>query len=299
MKCCRKCNQTKPLKDFHKHKGFRDGHDSVCKVCKSLYHKKTYRPTGRPVGRQKGEFTGPKLSSEEIVVRARKVHGTKYDYSKLVYESPSKKVTIICPIHGEFLQRVADHLRGSGCRHCAYEVRKCPHKLTTKEFIKRANKVHNSRYDYSKVEYLGDAEKVTIICPIHGEFNQAPGMHVRGKQGCPKCNSSRGEKEVAKVLSTFRIAYSTQKQFPDCQFKRLLSFDFYLPDSNTVIEFDGVQHYQPIRFRGMSAKRAQETFELTQKKDRIKDEYCKLHSIRLIRIPYYIQDLESFLKERL
>ena len=57
---------------------------------------------------------------------------------------------------------------------------------TTEDFIERANKVHNGKYDYSKVEYNGVEHHVEIICPIHGAFNQTPHSHLKG-HGCPKC----------------------------------------------------------------------------------------------------------------
>lgn len=64
-------------------------------------------------------------------------------------------------------------------------------KLTQEEFIERANKVHNGKYDYSKVEYINNATKVCIICPIHGEFWQTPARHTCAKQGCQRCYDDR------------------------------------------------------------------------------------------------------------
>jgi hypothetical protein len=60
-------------------------------------------------------------------------------------------------------------------------------KKTLLEFIKEANKVHNSKYDYSKVDYINNKKEVCIICPIHGEFYQSPISHLKGN-GCQKCN---------------------------------------------------------------------------------------------------------------
>ena len=129
-----------------------------------------------------------KLTTEEFIERARKVHGDKYNYSKVEYQNNNTKVMIICPEHGEFKQRSSDHLRGVGCPNCAGNNRK-----TTKEFLERARKVHGDKYNYSKVEYDNMKNKVTIICPEHGEFKQYAGSHL-GKQGCPECakNITRG-----------------------------------------------------------------------------------------------------------
>lgn len=73
------------------------------------------------------------------------------------------------------------------------------HKKTTEEFIRESNKIHSNKYDYSKTEYIGAHKKVCIICPIHGEFQQEPNMHIRG-HGCPECGKEK--KRLNKILTT-------------------------------------------------------------------------------------------------
>lgn len=128
-----------------------------------------------------------KLTTEEFIRRAKKVHGDKYDYSKTIYVDWDTPVTITCPIHGDFKQKVGNHLYGKGCKQCG--VKKCSTKrlLNTDEFIKKAKEIHGDKYDYSKVEYVNTQTKVCIICPEHGEFWQKPNKHLSAKQGCPKC----------------------------------------------------------------------------------------------------------------
>ena len=123
-----------------------------------------------------------KSNTEEFIKKAKKVHGNKYDYSKVNYVGNKIEVTIICPKHGEFKQKPNDHLNGFGCSKCSGHA-----KSNTEEFIKKAKKVHGNKYDYSKVNYINNHTNVTIICPEHGEFEQTPKGHLRG-QGCPKCN---------------------------------------------------------------------------------------------------------------
>lgn len=123
-----------------------------------------------------------KLTTEEFIERARKVHGNKYDYSKVNYVNAKTKVCIICPIHGEFWQTPDLHLQGHGCSLCSGKIQ-----LSENEFIRRANLVHNNKYDYSKVNYINYHTKICIICPIHGEFWQEPANHLCGK-GCRKCS---------------------------------------------------------------------------------------------------------------
>jgi len=121
-------------------------------------------------------------SLNQFITEAKEVHGDKYDYSKTKYEVNRKNVTIICPIHGEFEQTPSNHLRGKGCKYCGGTT-----KMDTKLFIIKAKKVHGDKYDYSKTKYEISRKNVTIICPIHGEFEQAPNNHLSKGYGCPKC----------------------------------------------------------------------------------------------------------------
>ena len=165
-------------------------------------------------------------------------------------------------------------------------------KLTTKEFIKKAQEVHGDRYDYSKVEYASMFSKVTIICPKHGAFLQVPSVHLSGV-GCPVCNESQGEKAVCKFFDKHNIVYEMQKAFPDCKYKNVLPFDFFLPQSNICIEFQGRQHYKVVEAWG-----GQEGFEYRQHLGNIKRQYCKDNGIRLIEIRYD-EDVEEVLDKSL
>ena len=130
-----------------------------------------------------------KKTKEEFIKEARKVHGDKYDYSKIEYVNNSTKVKIICRKHGEFWQTPSNHLNGKGCQKCGGS-----YVPTTEEWIASANKVHNGKYNYSKVEYIDSNTKVCIICPEHGEFWQEAKSHLSGR-GCKKCaNEATGER---------------------------------------------------------------------------------------------------------
>ena len=126
-----------------------------------------------------------KKTTIEFIEEAKNVHGDKYDYSKVEYINKNTKVCIICPEHGKFWQRPSDHLQGAGCYKCGRKNCKGK-KVTTKDFIENAVKLHGNKYDYSKSEYIDSKTKICIICPEHGEFWQLPTAHLQG-QGCPKC----------------------------------------------------------------------------------------------------------------
>jgi len=224
------------------------------------------------------EVTSKKLKKTliQFIEEANKIHDNKYDYSKVDYINNKTKIEIICLIHGSFLQRPDDHLNKNGCNKC-----RITYKLTNNTFIEKANKVHNNKYDYSKVNYINSQTKIEIICPIHSSFFQAPFSHLLN-HGCPICNSSKGELQIKSYLDGNNINYVRQKTFNKCKHKRPLPFDFYLSEYNTVIEYDGRQHFKAIDFFG-----GEKEFEIRKKRDNIKTNYCLNNNINLIRVPYW------------
>ncbi len=129
------------------------------------------------------------MNTEEFIKRAKKVHGDKYDYSKVKYTGTFNKVCIICPEHGEFWQTPNGHLSGSECIKCSYKKRGEKKNDGVNGFIEKARKIHGDKYDYSKVEYIDSRTKVCIICPEHSEFWMSPSKHLQG-QNCPKCSKN-------------------------------------------------------------------------------------------------------------
>ena len=224
-----------------------------------------------------------KLTKKDFIKKSREIHGNKYDYSLVEYKNNHTKVKIICPKHGFFEQIPYSHLNGFSCKKCSgFNI------LTTKDFIKKAIEVHGNKYDYSLVEYENSKRKVKIVCPIHGVFEQNTTHHLRGV-GCPICNSSKGEIEIMKLLISYSIKYEKQKTYHNCKNIKLLPFDFYLPEYNMCIEYDGRQHYESIKYFG-GEKRLKKQKQI----DSIKNEYCKNNNIRLIRIKYD-EDIEKVL----
>lgn len=136
------------------------------------------------------------FNKEWFLKRANEVHGEKYDYSKVNYININTKVSIICPIHGEFEQKPNYHINNkAGCPKCGRV--KCSGRYDTEEFIVKANKVHGYKYDYSATKYVIGNTKVKIICPVHGEFEQIARDHINSKAGCPKCASEENAKKLS------------------------------------------------------------------------------------------------------
>ena len=130
---------------------------------------------------------GIKLTKKEWIINSNKIHNNFYDYSKVEYNGSQKKVIIICPEHGEFEQRADGHMQGRGCKKCGIKKQIKSSLKSQEQFIKDCEKKHNNFYDYSKIKYKGVQEKIIIICPEHGEFEQLANAHLQGS-GCPKCS---------------------------------------------------------------------------------------------------------------
>jgi hypothetical protein len=132
-----------------------------------------------------------KSNTEEFIVKASKVHGNKYDYSKSIYTRSRFKLTITCPIHGDFEQNANSHLMGNGCMSCGRLRTAEAQTSFTEDFILKANDVHDGKYLYDKVNYISAIDKVDIYCNTHKEyFSQSPNNHLSG-QGCRKCGNDR------------------------------------------------------------------------------------------------------------
>lgn len=221
--------------------------------------------------------------TESFIKEASIIHNNKYDYSQVEYVDSKTPVTIICPIHGPFQQAPSNHLAGHGCSKCAVEVVAKTITKSQEQFILDAIKVHGNRYDYSNVQYINSTTKVCIICPEHGEFWQTPTHHLSGN-GCPKCNSSKGELFIENYLKNYNINFINQYSIDipiSINSSGKAYIDFYLPDFNLFIEYNGEQHYKPIsRFGGILK------FEQQSKRDSFVRDYIQSLGKTLIEIPY-------------
>lgn len=122
---------------------------------------------------------------EEVSIK----HNNFYGYSKVIYKGCFEKIIIICPLHGEFLQKPSEHLFGKGCTKCGnISTTNNTLNLAKNSFIDKAIKIHGNKYNYSKVNYVNAKSHVIIVCPDHGEFKQVPNYHLSGN-GCSICYS--------------------------------------------------------------------------------------------------------------
>ena len=219
------------------------------------------------------KFCNKKIpTNEEFKNKLIKIYGDSLDYSLLNYVNIRTKVDLICKEHGKF-EIFPKHLiykKHQGCYKCENK----------RLFLEKVKKVHNNVYNYSLVKYSDAHDSIIIICKKHGPFEQLAYQHTNGC-GCPKCNESKGEKEIRNFLIKNNIKYESQKKFKDCKNISYLKFDFYLPELNTCIEYDGEQHFMIKEYWG-----GEKEFTKIQERDKIKNEYCMKNNIHLLRIKY-------------
>lgn len=211
---------------------------------------------------------------------AKSVHGDRYTYDNLLYINDSTSVVITCKHHGDFQQIANKHINGRGCPQCRLtRIKITKREKNSKMFPIRSMLVHNNKYNYSLSNYINGSIPVEIICPTHGSFFQKPSAHLSGS-GCKFCSESKGEKIIERYLKENNIVYERQKKFEGCFNKNLLSFDFWLPVLNILIEFDGSQHFKPSWSFG------KHKLEYTQICDNIKNDFCASINTKLVRISY-------------
>lgn len=206
----------------------------------------------------------------------------------------SGKVLCRCKKHDYFSEiRVKAILSGAGCIKCQYEKISQSVKLTEEQI---AEKVNSSS---SNVEYVGGYrhahERINVRCKKCNIIYDTYPNHIRK---CPNCETYyNGEIMTSEYLKCRNVYYMTQYSFEDCVYKSRLKFDFYLPDCNTCIEYNGRQHYEPVEIFG-----GEQRFEDQQIRDNIKRQYCQNNGIKLIEIPYTYDTedkIKQYLDERL
>ena len=212
----------------------------------------------------------------------------KFNYSKSTIE-------IWCgnPNHSHKISTFNDFQQNGRCRECGNENKI----IWTKEKI--IDFVENNNYKFIEfINYKGYLSRIKVSCGKHGAYEVDFGNFKNGFR-CPYCNmesiESKGEKEVEKILKKLKIKYNKQHTFENCKYKKYLPFDFYLPDFNIIIEYDGEYHFEIIEHFGGFNK-----FIDTKIRDTIKNIYCKDNDIKLIRIPYWnFNDIDKILSKEL
>ena len=190
-------------------------------------------------------------------------------------------VTFSCPIHGEQTSTMMQLLAGYYCKECGEIKRTSAKKLSQEKLIATIEADGNRILNPNDYRNCG-TRNLKIQCACGNVFTTSYNHYTNmGIDRCKVCSSSesKGERAIRRYLEDNNINYIAQKSFDDCKDKHRLPFDFYLPDFNTAIEFDGLQHFKPIH--------GNDVYLLTVLHDQIKNIYCSNNRIELMRIPYW------------
>lgn len=188
-----------------------------------------------------------------------------------------------------------NHIVTTSYANLKKRVIKCPHCYELNKINIAKNRAFELGYEITIDRYNNKHDKLDIICDNGHVWNPTYDSFINAESKCLFCQYSKGEDMIETFLLNHDILYEKQKQFDDCVYKRKLKFDFYLPLFNICIEFDGIQHFEPQDFFG-----GEESYNDLHLKDIIKDDYCNINNIDLLRISYLdYNDIESILKNKL
>lgn len=202
----------------------------------------------------------------------------------------------LCPVHGEQSMRISNLINGRNCPKCAEDIKRKKFNLPLEEVERRIK--NGGGILLNKEDYINnDKKNLKILCPECKTpfITSLQKFTQHGSQVCSKCSGSEsiGEKKIRHYLEDHKINFIAQKWFKDCRDVNPLPFDFYLPDKNTIIEFDGRQHFGETKYFSYS-------YEKTKDHDEIKNEYCNKNNIKLIRIPFWdYNKIESILQQKI
>lgn len=220
------------------------------------------------------------FSKTDFISKLKIKFGNSIDYRYVKFSGMNSDAHIFCKTHGKIIRTAKNILNSEfACTKCSSTFA-----LNKNYFIEKANKKHNNFYDYSNLNesnFTNNKSLINIICPKHGNFKQRIKNHLSG-HGCSKCSASLGEKLIMSKLNELNINFISQYPLvKNHESNRFLKVDFFLPEKNTVIEYDGYQHIYPVDFFG-----GDKTLKRIQKLDIIKNQYCNDNNIKLIRINF-------------
>ena len=237
-----------------------------------------------------GKNLSKKETDDKIDKRLKEINASLIE--PFIYLNNKSKLKLRCNIDGHewYIQYYNLINNNKGCAKCAGILKITQEEAEEKvlEQCKIMNYILVKPFTYLTTQ----TTKIILKCNKCGHmWNVTYNNFIQHKSGCPKCNISKGEHEIEKILKIKNISYTTQKIFEKCKDITYLKFDFYLPKHNLCIEFDGIQHFKPIEFFG-----GEKTLKLQQKRDKIKNQYCTENNIDLIRIPYNkFNDIENII----
>jgi hypothetical protein len=230
-----------------------------------------------------------KKTHAEFLNQLQEAKGKDYELLSEYVNSRTKLEVKHIPCGTIFKPNPNNLLFKSGCPMCARKSFGQHKTHTPEEFQESFYESFPSDYELL-TDYKSSTLKLEVKhIPCGNAYKVLPGILIHKQSGCPFCVSSKGEKLVERLLAKRGICFEKQYSFDDCVYKSKLKFDFAVlnrkGDLLGLIEYDGEQHFKPKGHFG-----GEEGFRLTKIRDEIKDEYCFMNDIHLLRIPFWKQD---------
>lgn len=282
---CDFCGETVDMSYAQYCKQIQKWNKSACRKCAMIY-------AGKLMRQRQAKKIWPKLENQ----------CKKWGYTLVTkeedYIDAHMKIQYICPKHGIQSVDIYNFLKGCQCFYCSYEHRVDSIKYSPEQVKEIFESVNNNILINSEEYKDSSTPNLRVLCGscnYQHEFNVSLSNYVRtGLNRCPVCSKLEplGERFIRLYLEANSIRFIPQYRFRDCKDKKTLPFDFYLPDYNLLIEFDGEGHYWAVF--------GENSFLKTKEHDKIKTEYCKKNNINLIRIPFWEKsNIKNILDEQL
>jgi very-short-patch-repair endonuclease len=259
----------------------------LCKKCNTYFLQTPENHTNQKQGCSYCNGNN-KLSLKQIRIKNEKLYGNIFNIPEQIIVNCASKIKILCKECNNYFERnINTHINKKTPNKCPICY---PKKLTLDKIRERSKNLHGNRYEIPNQEFTNNLSIINIYCSkCKKTFRQKIITHLDCRiRECTNCNTSKGENTIEKYLIDNKINFEKQKRFDNCRNILPLPFDFYLPDMNTCVEYDGELHYISKDYFGGSIK-----LEETQKRDEIKTKYCKDNDINLIRIKYNQNILEK------
>jgi Zn finger protein HypA/HybF involved in hydrogenase expression len=257
------------------------------------------RNEGCPICSKKSSILKKTKTNNEFLEQINEIHPNIILLSK--YTGAFNKIKCKCKIDAFEWETTANNLitKKIGCPKCLSVNRHITQAKSNEQFVEEL-KIANPNI-LPLDTYYNMHTKIKCKCLLHNyDWLAIPEKLLNRQTGCPKCGKYQNEIRLYEILEKYSITYISQKRYSDCKDKNPLPFDFYLKEYNILCEYDGEDHYQPIKRGGVTDEKALEKFRKTQHHDKIKTEYAKTHNIPLFRVPYWERkNMECFLLSEL
>lgn len=247
--------------------------DAVCRKCSSIQRSLKSR-----------------IPFEEVIDRIHELHPTLVIDPSQEYLGTHSKINVVCPKHGEFLMTPNSLLSGQRCPKCGKESMKEKNRHNLEWLIEKSKEIHGDKYTFEKFVFVNTKTKGIVTCRKHGDFEITPDKLIYAKRGCPNCSSSKLETSFKMLLEKNNEEFIWQYR---PKWLNLQSLDFFLPKHNIAIECQGIQHYSPTRFGGISEEEAIKRLDYVKELDNRKKLLCEENNINVLYLRYD-DDINSF-----